>query len=139
MEYGLITVAETEPFQRKMSKAFEEINAGLEDAIKHAKGKKTQVVVHQPEPIDVRAIRKKTGLSQQRFCATFGISLGTRASFAKRPGEGFVKNIEPAILAALVTEDPLLLIGRSGTGKTLWVWVVLPRSQNWPWWPDIYL
>jgi MoxR-like ATPase len=26
--------------------------------------------------------------------------------------------VEPAILAALVTEDPLLLIGRSGTGKT---------------------
>src|SRR6516162_2126594 len=25
---------------------------------------------------------------------------------------------EPVILAALVTEDPLLLIGRSGTGKT---------------------
>lgn len=30
---------------------------------------------------------------------------------------GFDK-VEPAILAALVTEDPLLLIGRSGTGKT---------------------
>lgn len=25
---------------------------------------------------------------------------------------------EPVILAALVTEDPMLLIGRSGTGKT---------------------
>lgn len=30
---------------------------------------------------------------------------------------GFEK-VEPAILVALVTEDPLLLIGRSGTGKT---------------------
>jgi MoxR-like ATPase len=30
---------------------------------------------------------------------------------------GFDK-VEPAILAALVTEDPLLLIGQSGTGKT---------------------
>ena len=30
---------------------------------------------------------------------------------------GFDK-VEPVILAALVTEDPLLLIGRSGTGKT---------------------
>lgn len=27
-------------------------------------------------------------------------------------------DLEIAILAALVTEDPLLLIGRSGTGKT---------------------
>jgi len=60
-----------------MSKAFEEISAGLGDAIKHAKGRKSKVVVHKPETIDVQAIRKKTGMSQQRFCATFGISLGT--------------------------------------------------------------
>lgn len=60
-----------------MSKVFEEINAGLADAIKHAKGQKSKVVIHKPETINVRAIRKKTGMSQQRFCATFGISLGT--------------------------------------------------------------
>ncbi len=60
-----------------MSKAFEEISAGLGDAIKHAKGKKNKVVVHKPATINVQAIRKKTGMSQQRFCATFGISLGT--------------------------------------------------------------
>ncbi len=60
-----------------MSKAFEEISAGLDDAIRHAKGKKSKVAVHKPETINVQAIRKKTGMSQQRFCATFGISLGT--------------------------------------------------------------
>ena len=43
-----------------MSKAFEEINAGLDDAIKHAKGKKSKVVVHKPETINVQTIRKKT-------------------------------------------------------------------------------
>jgi len=26
--------------------------------------------------------------------------------------------VEPIVLAALVTEDPLLLIGKAGTGKT---------------------
>ena len=60
-----------------MSKAFEEISAGLDDAIMHAKGQKNKVAVHKPETINVQAIRKKTGMSQQRFCATFGISLGT--------------------------------------------------------------
>ncbi len=60
-----------------MSKAFDEISAGLDNAIKHAKGKKSKVVVHKPETINVQAIRKKTGMSQQQFCATFGISLGT--------------------------------------------------------------
>lgn len=60
-----------------MGKAYTEISAGLEDAISHAKGKKSRTKVHTPEPMDVRAIRMKTGMSQQRFCATFGISLGT--------------------------------------------------------------
>ena len=60
-----------------MSKAFEEINAGLEDAIKHAKGKKNKVVIHQPEPIDVKAIREKTGLSQGRFANLIGVSKRT--------------------------------------------------------------
>jgi len=60
-----------------MSKAFEEISAGLDDAIEHARGNNNKVVVHKPEAIDVKAIRDKTGMSQQSFCATFGISLGT--------------------------------------------------------------
>ena len=60
-----------------MSKAYTEISAGLKDAVSHARGNKSRAKVHRPAPIDVKAIRKKTGMSQQRFCATFGISLGT--------------------------------------------------------------
>ena len=60
-----------------MSKAYTEISAGLKDAISHAGGNKSKAKVHRSEPIDVKAIREKTGMSQQRFCATFGISLGT--------------------------------------------------------------
>lgn len=60
-----------------MNKAFTEISAGLNDALAHAKGEKTKVVVHEPEIIDVKSIREKTGMSQQTFCSTFGISLGT--------------------------------------------------------------
>ena len=66
-----------------MGKAYTEISAGLEDAISHAKGKKAKdkananTKEHRIEPIDVRSIREKTGMSQQKFCATFGISIGT--------------------------------------------------------------
>ena len=59
-----------------MNKAFTEIAAGLDDAIAHAKGEKTNIIEHTSETIDVKAIRKKTGMSQQKFCSTFGISLG---------------------------------------------------------------
>jgi putative transcriptional regulator len=60
-----------------MGKTYTEINAGLKDSIAHAKGNKSSVREHRIEPIDVRSIREKTGMSQQRFCATFGISIGT--------------------------------------------------------------
>lgn len=60
-----------------MGKAFDEIHAGLLDALDHAKGNESGVIEHKPAPVDVKAIREKTGMSQQRFCATFGISLGT--------------------------------------------------------------
>lgn len=60
-----------------MSKAFTEISEGLKDALAHSKGDQTEVVEHTPEAINVKAIREKTGMSQQHFCATFGISLGT--------------------------------------------------------------
>lgn len=73
----MITVVETVLFHRKktMSKTFTEISAGLKDAAAHAKGEKSGAVEHIPEPLNIKAIRKKTGMSQQRFCATFGISL----------------------------------------------------------------
>jgi putative transcriptional regulator len=60
-----------------MGKAFTEISDGLNDAVSHAKGKKSKAKEHSMEAIDVRSIREKTGLSQQRFCAAFGISIGT--------------------------------------------------------------
>ena len=90
-----------------MSKAFEEISAGLEEAIEHAKGKRGQVVVHKPETIDVKAIRAKTGMSQQRFCATFGISLGTLRHWE----QGLRSPRGPArILLKVVDNDPKAVI-----------------------------
>jgi len=60
-----------------MSEAFTEISNGLTEAIEHAKGKPTEIVEHKPEVINVKAVREKTGMSQQKFCSTFGISIGT--------------------------------------------------------------
>ena len=60
-----------------MSNAFTEIMAGLDDAIKHAKGEPSTVIEHKPKSLDVKGIRQKTVMSQQKFCATFGISLET--------------------------------------------------------------
>ena len=60
-----------------MNKAYTDIREGLDDAIAHAKGKKSKAREHRMEPMDVKAIREKMGMRQQRFCAAFGISIGT--------------------------------------------------------------
>jgi len=53
------------------------MSKGLEDTIARAKGRKAKAKEHGMDPIGVKSIRKKTGMSQQRFCASFGISIGT--------------------------------------------------------------
>ena len=61
-----------------MSKtAYEKIKAGLEDAIAIARGEADPAtyVVHTPEEIDVRAIRRRRRLTQQAFAARYGFSL----------------------------------------------------------------
>ena len=60
-----------------MGKAFNEINAGLLEAIDHASGKETKIIVHKPKPVDVKAIRKKAGMTQKQFSDVFGLSVGT--------------------------------------------------------------
>lgn len=60
-----------------MSDAFQQIQAGLADAINHAKGENSHVIEHSSKQINVKAIREKTGLTQQGFCATLGISINT--------------------------------------------------------------
>lgn len=59
--------------------AFAAIEAGLLDAIAHARGEAGRgVETRYPlGPIDVQAVRRKTGLSQEQFCALFGISKRT--------------------------------------------------------------
>ncbi|MGK2927235.1 MAG: helix-turn-helix domain-containing protein, partial [Lysobacterales bacterium] len=90
-----------------MSKAFESIKAGLKDAIAHARGDSAAAIVHKPREIDVKAIREKTGMSQQGFCAAFGISLGTLRHWE----QGLRAPRGPARTLLLVVErDPTAVI-----------------------------
>lgn len=54
-----------------MSTAFESIKQGLQEAIAHAKGDARGVRVHLPRTIDVKAVRVKVGMTQERFAARF--------------------------------------------------------------------
>lgn len=58
-----------------MSKAGEKIIRGLREALAHAKGEPTTVIVHAPKSVDVKAIRLRQGLSQAAFARRYGFSL----------------------------------------------------------------
>lgn len=60
-------------------KAFDKIMDGLTDALTYAEGDISRGKVHEVEvpTVDVRAARKKLGLSQDKFAQTFKISTST--------------------------------------------------------------
>jgi putative transcriptional regulator len=83
-------------------KAYDKIKAGLEDAIAISRGEADPATyrIHVPDEVDVRAIRKKLGLSQAQFAASFGFGLDAVQNWeqGRRRPEGaaraFLKVIE---------------------------------------------
>ena len=72
-----------------MSRAGSSIRRGLEQAIRYAKaGRPSRSYrVHLPAHIDVKAIRKKLGLTQQAFAARYGFSINTLRHWEQRKRE----------------------------------------------------
>ena len=59
-----------------MSKAFDMIKAGMEDAIAFAEGRadKSKYKIHVPSQVDVKAIRRKFKMSQDEFAQRFSFT-----------------------------------------------------------------
>lgn len=57
-----------------MTKAGDKILRGAREARRYARGEGTGAVVHKP--VDVAAIRKGTGLTQEEFAKAYGMSVG---------------------------------------------------------------
>lgn len=60
-----------------MSKAFESIRKGLEEAVEFSTGKQAKAVVHDFSAVDVKEIRAQVGMTQLEFASAFGISVST--------------------------------------------------------------
>ena len=56
-------------------KAFDKISEGLHEALEIARGTIKPAALHVPAELDVRAIRLKTGLSQDVFASSFGFTV----------------------------------------------------------------
>ena len=77
-----------------MSEVGESIIRGMEKALAFAKGEKGAAVVHIPEEINVRRIRKKLNMSQSVFADYFGVNLRTIQDWeqGRRVPTGAAKN-----------------------------------------------
>lgn len=60
-----------------MNSAYKSIKKGLDEAIEHAKGKKSKAIVHKFTSVEVKNIRLNIGMSQSEFASAFGISVST--------------------------------------------------------------
>ena len=91
-----------------MSKAYDKVRAGLEDARGYLSGDRDGFAVHEieaPEP-DVVEIRSKTGLSQPAFAKSIGVPLGTLKNWeqGRRRPEGSAR-----VLLALIEKRPSIV------------------------------
>ena len=80
------------------------ILTGARQALAHARGELTEgFVVHVPEEVDVKALRRKLGMSQARFAASFGFGLAAVQSWeqGRRRPEGPAR-----VLLKVIEHDP---------------------------------
>lgn len=62
-----------------MTKAFDSIKQGLNEAIAHAKskGQTKGIKLYQPHAVDVSGLRQRLSLTLEQFAARFGFSVAT--------------------------------------------------------------
>lgn len=90
-----------------MSKAAERILQGLREAAAHARGEKVPgLKIHVPRKVDVQAIRRRTGLSQEVFSSRIGVSTGTLRNWeqGRRTPDGPAR-----VLLAMLARNPRIV------------------------------
>ncbi len=86
-----------------MSKAFDKIMTGAQDALAYSEGNSFRGIVHVIEVVDVKAIRQKTGLSQAAFSKAYGIPKRTIENWE----QGIRKPDAPALaLLTIIDKNP---------------------------------
>jgi putative transcriptional regulator len=86
-----------------MTSAGKKILEGLEEALRFERGEDTGARVWQVPVLDVAALRKKTGLSQEEFARRYRINLGTLRNWEQgvRSPEGPAR-----VLLMVIAQEP---------------------------------
>lgn len=90
-----------------MSSGVDRIVQGLREALDHARGEDVPgLVIHVPASVDVAAIRRRTGLSQDAFSRRIGVSPATLRNWeqGRRAPEGPAR-----VLLAMLDRNPRIV------------------------------
>jgi putative transcriptional regulator len=90
-----------------MTKAADRIVQGLREAAAHARGESVpSLKLHVPRKVDVHAIRRRTGLSQELFSRRIGVSPGTLRNWeqGRRTPDGPAR-----VLLAMLARNPRIV------------------------------
>jgi putative transcriptional regulator len=91
-----------------MSKAFDSLMQGLNEALAYSKGEQTGAITHNISlpRVDVAQIRGQTGLSQAEFARSIGVAKGTLLNWE----QGRRQPTGPAqVLLAMIAKRPSLV------------------------------
>lgn len=91
---------------KRISKAAESIMAGLQDAVAYARGDTTRGQAHivcVPDTVDVKAIRKRLGLTQAAFARQCGFEISSIRNWeqGRRQPEGPAR-----VLLLVIDKEP---------------------------------
>ena len=90
-----------------MSEAYKSISKGLKEAIEYSKGNTKEARVFRPKHIDVKKLRERIGMSQPKFAASFGISLGTLRHWER--GDRYPQG-SALVLLNLLSKEPNIVL-----------------------------
>ncbi|MBO9497746.1 helix-turn-helix domain-containing protein [Thalassotalea sp. G20_0] len=86
-----------------MTDLYNDIMGALEEAVAYAKGQETGAIVHEVEPLDIKAIRHKVNMTQEEFANAVGVKLPTLRHWER----GDRKPTGPArVLLNLLSREP---------------------------------
>lgn len=102
-----------------MTKAFDMIMGGLDEVEAYIGGERKGFVLHIPEEVDVKAIRNRLNLSQPKFAATFGFSVGRIRDWEQKR---FPVDAPSRVLLTVIEREPdavLRALSRGSGWKTV--------------------
>ncbi|MBM3581522.1 MAG: helix-turn-helix domain-containing protein [Alphaproteobacteria bacterium] len=95
--------------RKKLNKTESSILRGMKQALAYARGDKRGSVTHiiKVPQVDVRAARRKLGMTQKDFALSFGVSLDTLRNWeqGRRRPEGSAR-----VLLAVIERDPTAVL-----------------------------